>query len=149
MNALNKLKDGYAALGELIAELETQPASRIIEIQARTIELRAGDFNVGTILKEDGTRYYDLIGLEVGLESATWDEAMEFAKKHGAQLGDRRDLALARTNARHKYQDDWHWTNEQLVSGSGYAWAQGFLNGHQAHYHKDGQFRVRLFRRVY
>ena len=109
-------------------------------------ELAAGQYNAGLILKEDGTPDYWLIGLPGELESATWQQGMDWAKEQGGDLPTRRELNLLRANARKEFKDDWYWSNE--TSESSWAWYQHFDNGFQGYDDLSAECRVRAVRRL-
>lgn len=111
-------------------------------------ELAAGEFNSGLILKEDGTPDYWLIGLPGELESATWQQATDWAKEQGGDLPNRCELNLLRANARSQFKDDWYWSNEAYETNSNYAWVQDFHDGGQDDYHEDYYHRARAVRRL-
>jgi|SRR5712664_258800 len=89
-----------------------------------------------------------LVLLPDELERATHDEAIEFAKRHGASLPSRIDQLVLRLNLRAKFKDAYYWAEELHESDSAYAWCQGFGYGNQIYYGRDNHCRVCVVRRV-
>ena len=108
-------------------------------------ELAAGEYNAGLILKEDGTPDYWLIGLPGELESATWQQGMDWAEAQGGDLPNCRELNLLRANARKEFKDYWYWSNEK--NESSWAWCQIFDYGGQYNGNRDSELRARAVRR--
>lgn len=110
--------------------------------------LKKGERYCGILLDANGKPTAHVIALPGVLERATWQEAMDWAKKQGGELPDRQAGALAYANAKDFFGPHWHWLSEQRAGYPGYAWYQSFGYGYQDDNHKDSDYRVRAVRRV-
>lgn len=110
-------------------------------------KLAKGEHYAGLIL-EKGKPAHHLVLLPGELESATWRDAVAWAKKQGGELPSRREQSLLFANAKEHFQERWYWSGEQVAGDESYAWTQGFLIGTQYDDHKDNECRARAVRRV-
>jgi hypothetical protein len=108
--------------------------------------LNQGETYAGLILDPAGD--YHLILMAGESPSATWEQAKQFAKKHGGELPNRRELRLLWANAKDQFQPDYYWSGEQHASYSVYAWCQDFVYGNQLSSHRLSELRARLVRRL-
>ena len=105
-----------------------------------------GETYAGLILDPAGD--YHLILMAGESPSATWEQAKQFAKKHGGELPNRRELRLLWVNAKDQFQPYYYWSGEQHASYSDYAWAQSFSYGDQLDDYRSNKLRARLVRRL-
>jgi len=108
--------------------------------------LNPGETYAGLILDPAGD--YHLILMAGESPSATWEQAKQFAKKHGGELPNRRELRLLLVNAKDQFHPDYYWSGEQHASYSGFAWYQRFDNGTQGTTDRNSKHRARLVRRL-
>jgi hypothetical protein len=73
---------------------------------------------------------------------------MEWAKSISGDLPDRVEQALLFKHLKDRFEPDWHWSNTQHASGSGYAWYQGFSYGYQYTGSKSYEGCARAVRRI-
>lgn len=115
-----------------------------------------GGVYAGIARGRDGAPDYHLI---VGPEydgKADWDAMTKWAAADVSvdgikdyTLPFRKEQALAFANVPELFKPESYWSCEQHASGSGCAWRQGFSNGGQDHWSKDGGLlRGRAFRRL-
>lgn len=110
-------------------------------------ELRAGEKWAGLYLDENGKPLHHVILLPGVSESINWKGAMEWAESIGGVLPDRCEQALLYAFLKAEFKPVWHWSSEQHVSDSAYAWTQYFGRGTQNLNIKDGKFAARAVRR--
>ncbi len=46
------------------------------------------------------------------------------------------------------FEDTWYWSSTQYAGGVAFAWSQGFDDGNQSDFRKDGELRARAVRRL-
>jgi hypothetical protein len=146
---LEAVKARHDELATMIAKIEEdmkKPA--FFEYQGERIPLNNGERYIGTIISADGSRKHHLILLPGEAESINWQSAMDWAAGIGGELPDRVESALLFATAKAEFKEVWHWTRERHVSGSGFAWFQGFGYGGQLFYYADGEGRARAVRRL-
>jgi len=110
--------------------------------------LNPGEVYAGLILGEDGAPDHHLILLPGSGEKLTFQQAQDWAKKHGGDLPTRREARLLWVNAKAEFKADWYWTGEPYASDSSCAWCQGFDYGYQLSYHVGSELRARAVRRL-
>ncbi len=111
--------------------------------------LQEGERYVGAIIPPDLTGYH-LIRMPLDPDwKLKWKAAMTFAAEEGCKLPDRPEAALLfATRETAEFAEEWYWTREQHAGDDDFAWCQDFGYGYQSDFHKDGQYRVVLVRRV-
>jgi len=109
-------------------------------------ELAKGEAYAGIILK-DGAPDYHLVAM-AGEKELDWKDALDYAKKQGGALPDRREARLLWVNCAEKFQKRWYWTSEQHAAYSVYAWFQYFSDGGQYYGNKGYRYLARAVRRV-
>lgn len=110
--------------------------------------LKKGEQYAGIILGKDGGKDYHLILLPGEAENVTFEQAIEWAKKVGAELPTRREQSMLFANLKEHFQPRWYWSGERHASGSDSAWGQSFDYGGQYYYNTNDQVRARAVRRL-
>ena len=101
----------------------------------------------GLIVDESGKPLRHVMEIVGKFGNATWDKALDIAKKAGGALADRREGALLRASDP-RGQSGLFWLSEQCEGYSDFAWAQYFNDGDQSTFRKSGKFRVRVVRTI-
>lgn len=117
------------------------------EIQTITLpELAKGETYAG-ILLQDGKPTHHLVLLP-GETTATWKDAVAWAKEQDGELPTRKEQALLFANAADQFKREWYWSGEPFAGNDAYAWCQVFLDGDQYGGHKGYDCRARAVRRI-
>ncbi|TAK45296.1 MAG: DUF1566 domain-containing protein [Betaproteobacteria bacterium] len=109
-------------------------------------DLAKGETYAGILLK-DGKPAHHLVLLPGGT-TATWKDAIAWAKKQGGELPTRKEQALLFANAADEFEPRWYWSSKEYAGTADYAWVQGFSFGYQCDVHKSYGCRARAVRRV-
>lgn len=86
--------------------------------------------------------------------AASWDDSDKWAKGlvvegcNDLTLPLRREQSLLFANVPELFQKEGYWSSEVHAACSGLAWAQGFDNGLQDRWGRNGSFRARSVRRI-
>ncbi len=112
------------------------------------VPLNPGEEHVGILLGKNGEPDTAVILLPGDIKVPNWEAGMKWAAENGGKLPSLRQLSLLRASAKEAFQPTYYWSDEQHVSGSGFAWFQNFGNGDQSYSRKANQFRVRAVRSV-
>lgn len=110
-------------------------------------ELRAGEKWAGLYLDENGKPLHHVILLPGVRESINWKDAMAWAESIGGVFPDRCEQSLLYAFLKAEFKPVWHWSSEQHVAGSNYAWIQDFADGYQYGGYKYREFSARAVRR--
>ena len=146
LERLNTTEHEREILGDLPADALDPPA--------KIGEAWQGGIYAGLARGRDGASDYHLI---VGPEHEAdidWNAAGEWAKALDVDgwkdfsLPTRKEQALCFANVPELFQERAYWSGEQHASYSSYAWGQGFDNGGQDGWLKDGKLRARAVRRL-
>ena len=84
----------------------------------------------GLTTHKDGSNHAVVL-LPVRAEDLTWQQAMDWAKKHGGELPTRPVAAMLFANAQTQLPKEWHWTCETHAADASYAWYCYFNYGNQ------------------
>lgn len=95
-------------------------------------ELAGGKF-AGLTTQKDGTQAAVIL-LPRQTTELTWDEAVTWAKKLGAELPSRPVASLLFANLKSDLRPRWHWTSEEIDAS--YAWDCSFGGGSMVNTHK-------------
>ena len=106
-------------------------AVKILIVPEATIELRAGEHYAGLMLDDDGEPSHHLVLMADRAEKVTWDQAVDFAKRAGGELPNRREQSLLFANLKDQFEAAWYWSGEQYEANGSYAWSQFFGYGTQ------------------
>ena len=108
----------------------------------------------GLSLTDAGKPCHLIVAEEAPEDEKTWEAADKWAR--GLIVGDHRDFDLPNRhdglvmydNLAEHIEKVVHWLKTQHASDSGCAWYQGFDDGDQGYYRKDGKLRARAVRRL-
>lgn len=77
----------------------------------------------------------------------SWDEAIAWAAKVGAELPTVQESALLYANLKPAFSPEWHWTSQQSPHSASEAWIECFGGGGQGGLDKGYKGRARAIRR--
>ncbi len=146
---IESLKAEYAQLGKKLASFEAQAA--FVEEFPITItapKLKLGEKWVSTVITDDGKTRYHLVLLPGDADDDTWTNQLAWARARGGDLPDRVEQAMLFKYARHEFNEQAYWSNQEHESDSSCAWHQTFYNGYQSSSHKGAELRARAVRRL-
>lgn len=110
--------------------------------------LTPGEVWAGVVKGKEGERDHHLILLPGEAEKVNHAQAIEFAKKAGGELPNRREQALLYANCKEEFTPNWYWSSETHASDGDYAWLQDFSHGGQGNGRKSYDGRARAVRRI-
>jgi len=130
------------------ARASAPAAKKMAGVITMPTTLKKGEAWAGVLLDKSGNAFAHLIELPGKVKSATWDEAMKWAKEQGGELPDEQEGALLYANRKHAFDPEWHWLRTQDASYSVYAWIQSFSAGDQNSSNKDYRYVARAVRSI-
>ena len=110
---------------------------------------REGEVYAGLVLGQNGGRDYHLFLLPAKTEALTWDKAIEWAESVGGSLPTLQDQAILYGNLKHEFEPRRYWSCQLYENNHDYVMMHNFEYGRQDGYHKSGEYRARVVRRVY
>ncbi|WP_333986156.1 DUF1566 domain-containing protein [Burkholderia orbicola] len=112
-------------------------------------QLAEGEIYVGVVANTAGELHHVIL-LPGDNDDASWQAQLEWAKSIGGDLPTRIEHLFLLTNHRDQFQPDAYWSNEPDTDPgySGWAWYQGFGDGHQLNYPQYLELRARAVRRL-
>ena len=110
-------------------------------------ELADGERYLCGVIDENGAVTHTVL-LPGDADPAPWEAQIAWAKSIGGDLLSRAEQAIAFASMPEELKRDWYWSNQQHTSDSGYAWSQGFDDGHQGSTRMITELRARAVRRL-
>jgi hypothetical protein len=145
---LDAIEAEHNRIGQLIEQFKSQHATAVYHFPEALITLQPGEHYAGLIIGQDGQPSYHLVLLPGELESANWNDAVQWAGEQEGKLPDRREQSLLYANLKDQFKPEWYWSSQDHESVSGYAWCQYFYHGGQSYDHKCSELRARAVRRL-
>jgi hypothetical protein len=110
--------------------------------------LKKGEHYAGIVLKDGQIKGgHHLILLPGEAAKLTYEMAMAWAKKKGAELPDRIEARLLWANQSAQFKTEWYWAAVPYAGDDAYAWGQSFTDGDQDCWDKPNELRARAVRR--
>ncbi len=152
MSSTVTLDDIVAKQQELAKMIDTlyadaRKAVEILIVPEAAIELRTGEHYAGLMLNDHGEPSHHLVLMADHAEKATWDQAVDFAKRAGGELPTRREQSLLFANLKDQFEAAWYWSSEVYESDGSSAWHQTFGLGNQYYGRKSYEGRAVAVRR--
>ena len=115
--------------------------------QGQLPQLKPGEKYLGAHCGPDGKLVHTIL-LPGVARGKNWQAAMEWAVDQGGYLPNRIEGAMPFAYLKSEFENEVYWLGEQFAVDSAYACYQGFTNGNQDYWLKDGKFMARAVRRV-
>jgi len=136
-----------ATLQTIQKKVSSRPPKAAPAAKITLPDLKKGELYVGGTI-DSGGKVTHIILLSGEKADVNWKDALAWAKKEGGDLPNRIEQAMLWAHHAGKFQKRYYWSNEQYADGSGCAWTQGFDDGDQSLWPKDGKLMARAVRRV-